>query len=308
MGDWDLRRLRVLRAVDECGTVTAAAERLHLSPSGVSQQISALARQVGAPMLEPYGRRVRLTPAARLVLRHAELVLGQLERAEAELAGYLHGEAGEVRVGAFATAIGGLLVPAVARLREAAPRLTVRVVEAEADETVRLLAAGDVDLGLSLAVGPVGRGPGIVETPLLSDPLDVALPPGHRLAASPGLRLADLAEEPWIYGAAGPWREITREACAQAGFVPERAHTAADWTAILAMVAAGLGVALVPRLALAGRRAPAVVRALPADLPTRRVVTAVRAGTERTPPLRRVLAELAVVASAVSAGGTVQHG
>ncbi|SDT71581.1 DNA-binding transcriptional regulator, LysR family [Streptomyces sp. TLI_053] len=300
VGEWDLRRLRVLRAVDECGTVTAAAERLRLSPSAVSQQVSALARQVGAPMLEPYGRRVRLTPAARLVLRHAAVVFGQLERAEAELAGYLHGEAGEVRVGAFATAITGLLVPAVSRLREAAPRLTVRVVEAEAAEAVRLLAAGDVDLALSLAVvGPVGRGSGFVETELLSDPLDVALPPGHPLAGTPGLRLADLAAEPWIYGAAGPWREITAAACARAGFTPERAHTAADWTAILAMVAAGLGVALVPRLASAGRGGSAVVRALPADLPTRRVVAAVRAGTERTPPLRRVLAELTAVARTI---------
>lgn len=152
VGEWDLRRLRVLWAVGECGTVTAAAERLRLSPSAVSQQVSALARQVGAPMLEPYGRRVRLTSAARLVLRHAEVVFGQLERAEAELAGYLHGEAGEVRVGAFATAIGGLLVPAIARLRADAPRLAVRVVETEAAGAYGLLAAGDVDLALSLAV------------------------------------------------------------------------------------------------------------------------------------------------------------
>ncbi|MEV6973464.1 LysR family transcriptional regulator [Kitasatospora sp. NPDC093806] len=313
MGEWDLRRLRVLRAVDECGTVTAAAERLHLSPSAVSQQLSALARQVGAPMLEPSGRKVRLTPAARLVLRHAAVVFGQLERADAELAGYLHGEAGEVRVGAFASAIGGLLVPAVSRLRAAAPGLTVRVVEAEAAEAVRLLAAGDVDLALSLAAGgsagggqAAGRAPGLVETVLLSDPLDVALPPGHPLTGAPGLRLADLAAEPWIYGAAGPWREITEEACAQAGFTPERAHTAADWTAILALVAAGLGVALVPRLASAGRGGGAVVRALPADLPTRRVVAVVRAGTERTPPLRRVLAELTAVAEAVRRTTTVQ--
>ncbi|MGW4645595.1 LysR family transcriptional regulator [Kitasatospora sp. NPDC004289] len=295
-GEWDLRRLRVLRAVDECGTVTAAAERLHLSVSAVSQQVSALARQVGAPMLEPYGRRVRLTPAARLVLRHAAVVFGQLERAEAELAGYLHGEAGEVRVGAFATAITGLVVPAVAGLRTSVPGLTVRVEEAEAEEALRLLTTGEVDLALSLAVGPVGRGPGLVETALLTDPMDVALPPGHPLAAAPGLRLADLAEEGWIYGADGPWREITLEACARAGFVPGRAHTAVDWAAILALVTAGLGVALVPRLASAGRVGAAVIRPLPEDLPVRRVVAAVRAGTEATPPLRRVLAELAGVA------------
>lgn len=130
----------------------------------------------------------------------------------------------------------------------------------------------------------------------------MALPPGHPWADAPGLRLADLADEPWIYGALRPWREITLTACADAGFVPERAHTAADWSAILAMVAAGLGVALVPRLASAGRVGGAVVRALPADLPTRRVVAAVRAGTEGTPPLRRVLAALAEAARDVQSG------
>ncbi|MCX5211570.1 LysR family transcriptional regulator [Kitasatospora sp. NBC_00240] len=304
MTDWDLRKLRVLQALDECGTVTAAAERLRMSPSAVSQQLSALAKQLGAPMLEPYGRRVRLTSAARLVLGHAERVFGQLERAEAELAGYLHGEAGEVRVGAFATAIGGLLVPAVTRLRVQAPGLTVRVVEAEAAEAYGLLAAGEVDLALSLSVRPPSAGdPRFVRYPLLSDPMDVALPPGHPLAAAPGLRLADLAAEPWIYGAAGPWRDITLGACADAGFVPERAHTASDWSAILAMVAAGIGVALVPRLASAGRGGAAVVRPLPADLPARRVIAAVRIGTEQAPPLRRVLAALEA-----AAGGIVKTG
>ncbi|MER5638348.1 LysR family transcriptional regulator [Kitasatospora sp. NPDC002227] len=251
--DWDLRKLRVLRAVAECGTVTAAAERLVLSPSAVSQQVSALAQQVGAPMLEPYGRRVRLTGAARLLLRHAERVFGELEVAEAELAGYLHGLAGEVRVGAFATAIGGLVVPMAVRLRAAAPELTVTVVEAEAGEAYRLLAAGEVELALSLAARQgVAEDARFVQRPLLSDPLDVALPLGHPLAEVPGLRLAQLADEPWIYGATGPWQEITLTACADAGFVPARAHTAADWSAVLALVGGGLGVALVPRLASAG--------------------------------------------------------
>ncbi|TWE18782.1 LysR family transcriptional regulator [Kitasatospora atroaurantiaca] len=293
MTDWDLRKLRVLQALDECGTVTAAAERLRMTPSAVSQQLATLARQLGAPMLEPYGRRVRLTAAARLVLGHAERVFGQLEQAEAELAGYLHGVAGEVRIGAFATAIGGLVVPAIGRLRESAPQLTVRVLEAEAADAYRLLAGGEVDLAVSLAVQlPSVRDPRFVQSALLSDPLDVALPAGHPLAEASGLRLADLAHEPWIYGSTGPWRDITLAACADAGFVPERAHTAADWAAILAMVAGGLGVALVPRLASADRRAGAVVRALPADLPTRQVVAAVRTGTEGAPPLQRVLAEL----------------
>ncbi|MEY9949943.1 LysR family transcriptional regulator [Kitasatospora sp. GAS1066B] len=292
MTDWDLKKLRILQALHEYGTVTEAGARLNLTPSAVSQQLAALARQVGAPMVEPYGRRVRLTAAARLVLRHADRVFGQLEEAEAELAGYLHGEAGEVRVGAFATAITALVVPAVVRLRERAPRLVVRVVEAEAAEAVALLAAGEVDVSVSLNVrGSVARDPRFVQLPVLDDPLDIALPLDHPWAERAGLRLADLAGEPWIFGAAGPWRDITLGACAEAGFVPERAHTAADWAAILAMVGAGLGVALVPRL-LAGGGGPVVVRTLPADLPNRRVVAAVRAGTEQAPPLRRVVREI----------------
>ncbi|GAA2809390.1 LysR family transcriptional regulator [Kitasatospora paracochleata] len=293
MTEWDLRRLRVLQALDECGTVTAAAQRLCLTPSAVSQQLAALAKQLGAPMVEPHGRRVRLTSAARLVLGHAERVFGQLEQADAELAGYLHGAAGEVRIGAFATAISGIVVPAVRQLMLEAPQLRITVTEAEAAEAYRLLAAGEVDLAVSLAVQlPAEPDPRLVRTPLLTDPLDVALPAGHPLATATGLRLADLADQPWIYGATGPWRDITLAACADAGFVPRRAHTAADWDAILAMVGAGLGVALVPRLASAARRGGAVVRPLPADLPTRQVVAAVRAGTGTAPPLRRVLAAL----------------
>ncbi|AUG78763.1 LysR family transcriptional regulator [Kitasatospora sp. MMS16-BH015] len=297
--DWDVRKLRVLRAVAECGTVTAAAERLLLSPSAVSQQLAALGRQVGAPMVEPDGRRVRLTGAARLLLRHADRVLGQLESAEAELAGYLHGAAGEVRVGAFATAIGALVVPMAARLRSAAPELKVTVVEAEAAEAYRLLAAGEVDLAVSLDTGAAAPDAPFGQLPLLSDPLDVALPVGHPSAGVPELRLAELAGEPWIFGAAGPWAEITLGACADAGFVPERAHTAADWAAILALVAGGLGVALVPRLAVAAAVRPAgvVVRSLPADLPARRVVAAVRREAAGAPPLRRALTELRGVAA-----------
>ncbi|MGF1429397.1 LysR family transcriptional regulator [Kitasatospora sp. LaBMicrA B282] len=300
--DWDLRKLRVLQALDETGTVTAAGARLNLTPSAVSQQLAALGRQVGAPMVEPYGRRVRLTAAARLLLRHADRVFGQLAQAEAELAGYLHGEAGEVRVGAFATAITALVVPAVVRLRERAPRLVLRVVEAEAAEAVALLAAGEVDVSLSLNVrGSAGEDPRFVQVPLLDDPLDIALPLDHPWAERPGLRLAELADEPWIFGADGPWRDITLGACAEAGFVPERAHTAADWAAILAMVGAGLGVALVPRL-LAGGGRGVVVRTLPADLPSRRVVAAVRVGTEQAPPLRRVVAEIVRQSASVVEG------
>ncbi|MCX5382409.1 LysR substrate-binding domain-containing protein [Streptomyces sp. NBC_00083] len=303
MSEWDIKKLHILRTLREQGTVTATAEVLLMTPSAVSQQLSNLAKQLGVTLLEAHGRRVRLTDAAHLVLRHAEAVFAQLERADAELAGYLQGEAGEVRVGAFSTAVPALVVPAVQQLRRSHPALEVRVREAEAAEAYELLSAGSVDLALSLAAhAPSARDPKFALLPLLTDPLDVALPAGHPLAAEPGLRLADLAHEAWIFGGSGPWSEITTAACEAAGFVPEQAHSAAGWTAILAMVEAGMGVALVPRMAAADRRAGVVMRVLSADQPRRHVVAAVRRGAEEGPAVARVLAALREVANVRPAG------
>ncbi|KOT75133.1 LysR family transcriptional regulator [Streptomyces rimosus subsp. pseudoverticillatus] len=315
MADWDIKKLRILRTLHELGTVTAAAEALHLTPSAVSQQLTALARQLGVTLLEAHGRRVRLTDAAHLVLRHAEAVFAQLERADAELLGYLQGEAGEVRVGAFSTSIPALVVPAVRELRRSHPGLQVSVREAEAAEAYELLAEGSVDLALSLAAhAPTPRDPKFTRLSLLADPLDVALPAGHPMAGEPGLRLADLAGERWIYGSSGPWSQITTAACEHAGFVPEQAHAAADWDAILAMVGAGMGVALVPRMAMSGVRGRSgpgrgdgpvqgtgvAVRVLRADQPRRHVVAAVRRGAEGAPGLARVLAALREVAEGLA--------
>ncbi|MFE9394680.1 LysR family transcriptional regulator [Streptomyces flavidovirens] len=299
MIEWDIKKLRILRTLRDRGTVTATAEALMMTPSAVSQQLSNLGKQLGVPLLEAHGRRVRLTDAAHLVLRHAEAVFAQLEEADAELTGYVRGEAGEVRVGAFSTAVPALVVPAVQRLRTTHPALEVRVREAEAAEAYELLAGGAVDLALSLAAhAPTARDLQLARVPLLADPLDVALPAGHPLAAAPGLRLADLSGEPWIFGGSGPWSEITRHACEAAGFVPEQAHSAAGWTAILAMVEAGMGVALVPRMAAAERRTGVVMRVLSADQPQRHVVAAVRRGAEAGPAVARVLSALREVATA----------
>jgi DNA-binding transcriptional LysR family regulator len=294
MKDWDLRKLHVLRALHDTGTVTAAAAALRMTPSAVSQQLAALSKQIGAPVVEAQGRGVRLTGVAHVLLRHAEIVFAQLERAGAELDGYARGEAGTVRIGSIATAISRLVVPAAGLLRRSAPGITLSVREAEAAEVYEELAAGEVDLALSLAVdAPTARDPRFVLFPLLTDPLDIALPLAHPLAAAPGLRLAQLAEEPWIFGSSGPWRDITLAACADAGFVPEQAHAAADWPAIFALVAGGMGIALVPRMAaMGGLRQEVAVRPLDADRPRRRIVGAVRGGAEESPLLRRTLGAL----------------
>lgn len=303
MTEWDVKKLRILRTLRDRGTVTATAEALLMTPSAVSQQLTNLAKQLGVELLEPQGRRVRLTDAAHLVLRHAEAVFAQLERADAELTGYLRGEAGEVRVGAFSTAVPALVVPAVRLLRaEDRPGPDVRVREAEAAQAYELLTAGEVDLALSLAAhAPTARDPRFSLFPLLADPLDVALPAGHPLADAPALRLADLAADRWIFGGSGPWSEITTAACEAAGFVPEQAHSAAGWTAILALVEAGMGIALVPRMASREQRREGVVmRVLEADQPRRHVVAAVRHGAESGPAVARVLSALSRVAGSFS--------
>ncbi|MCX5152999.1 LysR family transcriptional regulator [Streptomyces sp. NBC_00291] len=295
MIEWDIKKLRILRTLADRGTVTATAEALHMTPSAVSQQLTNLARQLGVPLLEAQGRGVRLTDAAHLVLRHAEAVFAQLERADAELAGYLSGDAGEVRIGAFSTAVPVLVVPAVAALRRTHPGVEVRVRETEAAESYELLSTGAVDLALSLAAhAPTARDPRFTRVTLLEDPLDVALPPDHPLVAAPAVRLADLSGDRWIYGGSGPWSEITRNACEAAGFVPEQAHSASGWTAILAMVEAGMGVALVPRM-VTGRASGVAVRVLAHDRPTRHVVAALRRGSASAPALAHVLAALRAV-------------
>jgi DNA-binding transcriptional LysR family regulator len=304
MAEWDIRKLQILRTLRECGTVTATAEALHMTPSAVSQQLTNLARQLGVPLLEAQGRRVRLTDAARLVLTHTEPVFEQLERTEAALAAYTRGEAGEVRVGAFPTSVPALVVPAVRALRDTHPGVSVRVREAEAAEAYDLLAAGEVDLALSLAAeAPSAADPRFTQVPLLADPLDVALPPDHPLARADSLNLTDLAADPWIFGGSGPWSDITRRACEAAGFSPHQGHSASGWTAILAMVEAGMGVALVPRMA-AGRRDGVVMRNLGADGPVRHVTAAVRRGGETGRAVNRVLdALLAAAAGGGHCGG-----
>ncbi|WP_030686433.1 LysR family transcriptional regulator [Streptomyces sp. NRRL B-1347] len=295
MSEWDIKKLRILRALRDHGTVTAAAGALSMTPSAVSQQLSNLARQLDVPLLEAQGRRVRLTDAAHLVLRHAEAVFAQLERADAELAAHARGDEGEVRVGAFSTAVPALVVPAVRALRTTRPGVFVRVREAEAAQAYELLAAGEVDLAVSLAAqAPARRDPRFTGVTLFADPLDVALPEGHPLARKRGLRLADLADEPWIFGGSGPWSDITRAACEAAGFVPEQAHSAAGWTAILAMVEAGMGVALVPRMAGAAGHGGVLMRGLGAGRPHRHVLAATRRGAG--PAVAHVLAALRAAA------------
>ena len=174
----DLRRLRALRAVADHGTLAAAADALHLTPSAVSQQLSALEREIGHALLEPSGRSVRLTPAAHVLLGHADALFAQLEKLEGDLAAQDAAPRGEVRIGGFPTALAGLLAPAARPLRAVAPAVTLRIQEAETPEAVAMLVARDVDLilGMECSAAPRRDDTRFHREELLGDVLDAVLP------------------------------------------------------------------------------------------------------------------------------------
>lgn len=278
----DPRRLRVLRALADHGTVTAAAQALHLTPSAVSQQLAALETEVGQSLLRRRGRRVSLTAAGELLVGHANAVAAELERAEATLAAFTSGSTGPVEVGSFASAITQVVAPALAALRVAAPGVTLRVRDVEGHASVPLLLDGEIDLAITEEYRLRTDDRRLTRFPLYTEPFDVVLPPEHRLAGQPDVDLAELAGDDWVVTLPGnPVRDVVQQACEHAGFAPRITHTSDDFRAIGALVRAGAGVALVPRNAVRG----VPVRG---TAPMRRVVAAVRRGSEEHPLIRLV--------------------
>ncbi|WP_067711313.1 LysR family transcriptional regulator [Nocardia yamanashiensis] len=276
-------RLQTLRVLREYGTVTAAAGVLHLTPSTVSQQLRGLAQELDVELLIPVGRRVRLTAAAHALLRHADLLAAQSERARAELAGYRAGMAGTLRISAMPTALAALVVSAAARLRDGNPLLTVELVEDESRHCFDLLLAGDSDIGVVLPA-PGSPSPDDVrfeQLPLLDEPQDLLVPAGHPLASRAGVTLADASLEGWI---SGPERithhRVVTAACAAAGFTPRITGRSVDFIGVAAMVAHGFGVSLISRLAYLPADFAVVRVPLHGDhVPVRRHLTVVRRGS-----------------------------
>jgi DNA-binding transcriptional LysR family regulator len=288
----DLRRLRALRAVADHGTLAAAADSLHLTPSAVSQQLAALEREVGRPLLEPNGRSVRLTAAARVLLEHADALFAQLERLEGDLAA-AGGEArGEIRVVGFPTALAGLLAPAARSLRAEAPGVTLRVLELETPEAVAAMARRDAELmlGMECSAAPQVGDTRWHREDLLGDTLDVVLPGDHPLADRTRIALEELAREQWVAPPVG-WScdEVFHAGCRAAGFSPRIAHRAGDWQATMGLVSAELGISLVPRLAQSAPPPGVVVIPLAGVAPKRHVFAACRAGAEAAPAMRALL-------------------
>ncbi|MBO2462257.1 LysR family transcriptional regulator [Actinomadura violacea] len=293
----DLRRLHMLRLVHQYGTVTAAADALHLTPSAVSHHLRELARELKVPLLEPQGRRVRLTPAAHLLIEHADAMLARWEEALADLESHRAGAHGPLRMCGFTTAVGGLVAPAAGALLRADPALTIEIRECDTDVAVGLLAAGETDVAViePTADAPPPGDPRFDREPLMAEALDLIVPAGHPFAGRRGVRLEDAAAEAWIsvQPAGCAHHQQVMAYCAAAGFTPRIAHNATTWSVIWALVGNGLGVSLVPRLA-DGPAGEKVVRVpLSGDaVPMRRVLTCVRRGSRANPLIARALGAL----------------
>ncbi|MET9648249.1 LysR family transcriptional regulator [Streptomyces syringium] len=300
----DPRRLRILRAVADHRTVTAAAAALYLTPSAVSQQLAALEQETGHTLLTRSGRGVRLTAAGDILLAHANAVLVQLERAEAELAAYAGGTAGEVRVVAFATGIAEVLAPAIGRLADRHPDLRIRVRDAEGEESLRLVLDGEADVVLAVEYrgSPGEDDRRLARVPLYAEPFDAVLHTSHPLGQGAYVALAELADSDWIGPYPGnPCHDVMLLACELAGFQPRLVHSSDDFRAVVALAGAGAGVALVPRSALRGMELKdTVVRPVTGPAATRRVFAAVRRGAEHHPLIRPVLDALAASAAGLS--------
>jgi DNA-binding transcriptional LysR family regulator len=293
----DLRRLRLLHELNRYGTVSAVADALSYSPSTVSQQLRVLEREAGTPLFEPAGRRVRLTDAALVLVAHAEQLLAAAELAEADLAAAAAGAvAGVVRVGSFQTASLQLLLPAMNALRESHPGVQVRLVEAEPEPALEALRSHALDLALAdeWAGTPHPRWPGLDREDLFTEAVQVALPDGHPAAATGDVPLAALAQDAWATGyPGGGMAALVRRVCNEhGGFEPAIRHETNELTMLLALVANGHAVTLLPELALRDVPRGVVVRPVADAELTRTLFTAVRAGADRRPALAAVRAAL----------------
>ncbi|AWI30514.1 LysR family transcriptional regulator [Streptomyces sp. ICN441] len=244
------RHLRVLRAVAATGSFSAAARELGCTQPAVSQQMKALEASAGTPLLVRTGREMRLTQAGEALVRHAAGILAGLTAAEEEVAAIAGLRSGRVRLVSFPSGSSTLVPTALAALRAAHPGTRVSLVEAEPPRSEEMLREGDCDVALAFRYGTGGtEWSDLVVRPLLSDRLTGLVPEGHRLADADSVSIADLADEPWIAGCPRCRRRLV-EVCEESGFTPRIDFATDDYPAVVGLVGAGLGVAVLPGLAL----------------------------------------------------------
>ena len=296
----DVRRLRLLSELARRGTIAEVGRAVGYSASAVSQSLGQLERETGMALLERDGRHVRLTPAAHRLVARTDRVLEELDAAEAELAAEQGSVRGQLVIGAFPSAGARLVAPAVHSLVAQHPELECSIREHEPEDGIPLLRSGELDLLVSESYDDVPAAPagGLEQHLLVSEPLLLALPadadrPAAAARGAASLRdpvaLAGLADAAWISGVGGTqYVGAVEQACRAAGFAAQVAHRADDATLILGLVAAGLGVGLVPELACTPYAGVAYARATPAP-PRRHVSALLRRGAAQRPALAALL-------------------
>ena len=270
----DLKRLRVLKEVAEQGSFSAAADELHVSQSAVSQQISALEAEVGVPLLLRLRGGPQLTEAGALLVSHADAAICRLEEAERELAELAGMGSGELRLASFSSANASLVTRAARGFRDRHPDVRLSLSEADPEDSIPQLKRGATDLVLAydFELDSIEDDRDLVTTHLLDEDMHVALPTDHPLAEAGAIELGTLADETWLCGSSeSSCRRLTVGSCERAGFKPDVAYESNDYTAMQALVAAGMGVTLIPDLALLYRNPEvAIVDILP-EPPIRRI-------------------------------------
>ncbi|OBB98783.1 LysR family transcriptional regulator [Mycobacterium sp. 852013-50091_SCH5140682] len=295
----DAGRLRMLRELADHGTVAAVADVLSMTPSAVSQQLKTLQREAGVALIEPVGRRVRLTDAGRVLVGHADAVLAALERARAEMDSYRTSPRGTVSVSSFPSGAAMLLAPLIIRARERGVEVIGRDIDVPASRAPQQLAEFDIVVVHRDERDTSDWGPRFTATELLREPLDVAMSAEHRLARRHQVRLAELTDDQWI-GVEGGLMvdDVLNSIALLTGVQPRITQRVNDFRVVEELVHAGLGIALIPRYVLLTRP---LVRLPVSDITVARRVEAVtRAGAATRPAVGAVLDELRAVAAEIS--------
>ncbi len=304
----DVRRLRVLREVARRGSFSGAAEALSFTQSAVSQQVAALERESGTSLVERGPRGVRVTDAGRALVAHADAILARLDDAEQELAAIAGLRGGRIRLASFPSAGAALVPEAIAVFADRYPEVDLRLAEAEPHDSLPRLKAGEFDVAVVYDYKGVGEeeDPEVERVHLLDDVMHAALPRNHPLAGRARLRVEDLAQESWINGVR-LCGEFTVQLCVAAGFEPRIMLESNDYATMQGLVAAGVGVTLIPDLVLATGVNPGVaVVPFAGEAPVRRIWAAATANGYRSPASKAMIGVLGEVCAGFPARlGTV---
>ncbi len=290
----NVARLKILKEVAYRGSLSSAADALSYTQSAVSQQIAALEAETGMALLERHPRGVSLTAAGQTLVGHAEGILARLDTAEAALSAIAGLRGGRLRMASFPTAGSTLMPLAIANFRASYPDVELTLAEGEPEEIVPRLRAGELDLALLFEfAGEEPLPDDLARSPLLEDPMYLALPREHPLAQRSKLRLAQLHGEAWVQtSSASPCARHVVRCCHAAGFEPTVTFESDDYQTVQGLVAAGVGVALIPELALSVVRDDIVIRALSPAPPVRQVIAATPEGARLVPAAPAMLAVL----------------